>query len=221
MSESRVLVMGCGGIGGLITASLLEHGVDVVAVTHNPEIADAINARGFEVRDEDRSRRVSGRASVSIPPEPGTFDFVFLVTQPPQVGRRGARRPALPSPRRRRGVLPERPVRVAHRRRGRHRPYDRRHRGMGRSMPGPGVYDRTSAGGFGSAGSMAAPILASASWPLAPPRSAPSTSPTTCGARAGASSPSTAPSARSAPSAAIGSERWFAIDSSAVWPSKS
>ena len=39
--------MGCGGIGGIIASSLVEHGVDTVVVAHNPVIADAINRRGF------------------------------------------------------------------------------------------------------------------------------------------------------------------------------
>lgn len=77
--------MGCGGIGGVIAASLFEHGNDVVAITHNPAITEAIQARGFEVRNERQRRVVAGRAWTAIPPGVGPFDFVLLATQPPQV----------------------------------------------------------------------------------------------------------------------------------------
>ena len=77
--------MGCGGIGGIIASSLVEHGVDTVVVAHNPVIAEAINRRGFILREAQSIRVVPGRALAALPDEPGAFDFVFLATQPPQV----------------------------------------------------------------------------------------------------------------------------------------
>ena len=41
--------MGCGGIGGIVAASLFDRSGDVVAVTHNPEIAAANTSRSLEV----------------------------------------------------------------------------------------------------------------------------------------------------------------------------
>jgi len=148
MSGSRVLVMGCGGIGGIIAASLFEHGIDAVAVTHNPAIAEAISTHGFELRDEDGSRRIAGRAEASIPPQPGTFDFVFLVTQPPQVVEAACA--AFPFLRPNGAMVCFQnglcEARIA--------PLVGTDRTIGAivawggSMPEPGVYDRTSAGGF-------------------------------------------------------------------------
>jgi 2-dehydropantoate 2-reductase len=77
--------MGCGGIGGIIAATLLERGEELTIVTHNPSIATAINAHGLVVKDEDRQWVVPGRATVTVPDGSGPFDFVFLATQPPQV----------------------------------------------------------------------------------------------------------------------------------------
>ena len=81
----RVLVMGCGGIGGILASGLVSHGVDTTLVTHNPAIADAIGRRGLTVRDGQTTRTMPARAYAALPNDAGTFDFVFLATQPPQV----------------------------------------------------------------------------------------------------------------------------------------
>lgn len=148
MEGSRVLVMGCGGIGGTIAACLFQRGVDVVAVTHNPAIARAINTGGFRIRDDRHSRAIGGHASVEIPGDAGTFDFVFLLTQPPQVIE--AARAAAPFLRSsgamvcfQNGLCEQRIAPIAG---------SERTIGAivvwGGSMPEPGVYDRTSEGGF-------------------------------------------------------------------------
>src|SRR6185369_12630951 len=77
--------MGCGGIGGIIASGLVSHGVDTTIVTHNPAIADAIGRRGLTVRDGQTSHTVPARAYAALPNDAGTFDCVFLATQPPQV----------------------------------------------------------------------------------------------------------------------------------------
>lgn len=148
MDRPRVLVMGCGGIGGVMAATLKENGHDVVAVTHNPAITDAINARGFTVRGEDGSRVVKGTAHTEIPAGSAPFDFVFLVTQPPQVA--DAARTALP-------FLKSNGAMVCFQN-GLCEPHVAAVVGAertigaivawGGSMPSPGVYDRTSTGGF-------------------------------------------------------------------------
>ena len=140
--------MGCGGIGGVIAASLFERGVDTVCVTHNPEIAAAIESRGIEVRYEGQTRRVAARASVDIPPDAGSFDFVILATQPTEVIE--AARSALPhlAPEGamvclQNGLCEERVEQVA----GAERTIGAIV-AWGASMLAPGVYERTSAGGF-------------------------------------------------------------------------
>jgi 2-dehydropantoate 2-reductase len=147
-ASPRVLVMGCGGIGGIIASSLFEHGIDTTVVTHNPAIADAITRRGFVVRDGQSPRVVPGHAVAALPDAPGAFDFVFLVTQPPQLvaaARAAARhrRPGAPMVCFQNGLC---------------EPYVEEVVGgdqvlgaivvWGGSMAEPGVYDRTSAGGF-------------------------------------------------------------------------
>ena len=144
----RVLVMGCGGIGGVIAAHLAERGFEPAVVTHNPTIAAAINQQGYRLRDGAAHRVVPGRATAALPNDAGVFDLVLLATQPPQVARAAeAARPHLhPS-----GALVclqnglcethVAPLIGAERVLGAIVVW-------GASMPEPGVYERTSAGGF-------------------------------------------------------------------------
>lgn len=144
----RLLVVGCGGIGGVVAAHLFEQGHDVTALTTNPQIADAINERGFRVRGDSSPGTVRGRAVRSLPEGVPPFDFVLLATQPPQVEE--AARSALPvlAPQGamvcfQNGLCEERIAAIAG---------PERTLGAivawGASMVEPGVYDRTSAGGF-------------------------------------------------------------------------
>jgi 2-dehydropantoate 2-reductase len=144
----RILVVGCGGIGGVVAGHLFEQGHDVTALTTNALIADAINAGGFRLRGEGSPGVVRGRAVTALPKSAAPFDYILLATQPPQVeeaarsvlphlGFNGAmvcfqnglceeRIAAITGPDRTLGAI------VA----------------WGASMVDPGVYDRTSAGGF-------------------------------------------------------------------------
>jgi 2-dehydropantoate 2-reductase len=148
MTNPRILLMGCGGIGGIMAAKLVESGGDVMIVTHNPSIAAAVNARGLAVQDEARRQDVPAHAEITIPEHAGTFDFVFLATQPPQVEE--AVRAAAPHLRAggamvgfQNGLCEQRIAAIA---------------GVeqtigaivawGGSMLEPGVYERTSEGGF-------------------------------------------------------------------------
>lgn len=145
----RVLVVGCGGIGGIVAAHLFEQGHDVTALTTNRLIMDAINANGFRVRGEASPGTVRGRAVCELDPaKTRPFDFILLATQPPQVEE--AARNVLPflAPHGamvcfQNGLCEERIAAIAG--------PDRVLGAIvawGASMVEPGLYDRTSAGGF-------------------------------------------------------------------------
>src|SRR6185503_14124132 len=147
-SGPRLLVIGCGGIGGIVAAHLFEQGHDVTALTTNPLIADAINGHGFRVRGDHGPGTVRGRAVRQIKPGAPPFDYILLATQPPQVEE--AARSALPhlAPGGamvcfQNGLCEERIEAIAG---------PERTLGAivawGASMIEPGVYERTSAGGF-------------------------------------------------------------------------
>ncbi len=152
----RLLVMGCGGIGGVVTALLTETGHDVTAYTTNATIADAVERNGIQLRGDGAPRGVGARVVRVLPDE--TFDVVLLCTQPPQV--EDAARAALP-------VLAERGAMVCLQN-GLCEPRvaaiagDPRTIGAvvawGAAMPEPGVYERTAPGGF-AIGSLAQPAI--------------------------------------------------------------
>lgn len=147
MAEPRILVMGAGGIGGILTSYLTEIGADVTAVTTNEHIARAVRSAGFRVSGDGNSRVVPARLEVGIPTG-ARYDFVLLATQPPQVEE--AARAALPHLATGGNMVvlqnglcelriadiagPERVIGAIV--------------AWGASMPEPGVYDRTSPGGF-------------------------------------------------------------------------
>ncbi len=148
---ARVLVVGCGGLGGIVAAHLFEQrdalGLEVTASTTNDEIARAVRARGFVLRGA-APRAVRGDITTSLPEETPPFDWVILAVQPPQVeeAARGIARWLAPSGAMvclQNGLCEDRiatvvgPSRVV---------------GAvvswGGAMPEPGVYDRTAEGGF-------------------------------------------------------------------------
>ncbi len=146
-ARSRYLVVGAGGIGGIVAAHLIEQGHDVTALTTNPLIADAINAFGYRVRGDGTPGTVRGVAVQSL--RPGQrFDFALLATQPPQV--EAAARSALGAIADdgrvvcfQNGLCEERVGAIVG--------SDRVIGAVvawGASMLEPGVYDRTSSGGF-------------------------------------------------------------------------
>jgi 2-dehydropantoate 2-reductase len=141
----RILVMGAGGIGGIVAATLTEVGSAVTAVSTNAAIRAAVDQAGFRVVDEGEQRVVRGWVS---PAPEGKYDLCILATQPPNV--EDAARTALPHLVEgsqvvvlQNGLCEERvaaivgPARVIG--------------GIvawGASMPEAGRYERTAAGGF-------------------------------------------------------------------------
>ncbi|MBM7113589.1 ketopantoate reductase family protein [Archangium primigenium] len=80
----RILVVGCGGIGGVVLSRLLEAGHPVHAVARREAIAQVLRERGPRLHDEKGERAVPGtNLEVFVrPPERGTYDFILLATPP-------------------------------------------------------------------------------------------------------------------------------------------
>jgi 2-dehydropantoate 2-reductase len=143
--QPRILVMGAGGIGGIVAATLTEVGAAVTAVSTNAEIRAAVDASGFRVLDEGEERVVRGWVA---PAPEGTYDLCILATQPPNV--EDATRTALPHLAEdaevvvlQNGLCEERIAAIV----GEARVIG----GIvawGASMPEPGRYERTASGGF-------------------------------------------------------------------------
>jgi 2-dehydropantoate 2-reductase len=143
--QPRILVMGAGGIGGIVAATLTEVGAAVTAVSTNPAIRAAVDQAGYRVLDDGEERTIPG--AIAADPD-GTYDLCILATQPPNVEQ--AARTALPH------LAPDAQVVVLQ-------------NGLcedriaavvgasrvigaivawGASMPAPGRYERTAHGGF-------------------------------------------------------------------------
>lgn len=139
-------MVGCGGIGGIVTAHLAELGVEVCAVSRNTAVVESVAHRGFLLHGDGGRRSISGRAVTEVPE--GPFDYVLLATQPTDVeaAARAAAPQLAPGGRMvcfQNGLCEERVAEVV----GRERVVG----GIvawGGLMVEPGVYDRTSAGGF-------------------------------------------------------------------------
>lgn len=144
---SRFLVMGCGAIGGIVTGALAETGQNVTAVTTNAAIQAAVESRGLKLVGEGAPRHVRAKLALRVP-EGETFDYVIVATQPPQVEE--AARTAAPflSPNGamvclQNGLCEDRVAKIVG--------DDRVIGGVvawGATMPEPGLYERTAAGGF-------------------------------------------------------------------------
>jgi 2-dehydropantoate 2-reductase len=80
--QPRILVMGAGGIGGIVAATLTEVGAAVTAVSTNPAIRKAVDTAGYRVIDDGEERVVRGWVA---PAPEGSYDLCILATQPPQV----------------------------------------------------------------------------------------------------------------------------------------
>ncbi len=80
----RVLILGTGGIGGIVAAHLFEAGqCDVVPVGRNAAQREAVARGGFRLRGLEPERSIPGQIFAEMPP--GPYDFVLLAVQPPEV----------------------------------------------------------------------------------------------------------------------------------------
>lgn len=148
----RVLVVGCGGIGGVVAASLTEHlaavGGEVVAFSTNTKISEAVSRDGFRLAGVEGARVIRGRCVSELDADGQAFDWVILAVQPPQVEsaaksvvNRLAGNGAMVCLQN--GLCEDRVAAIA----GRERVLGAVV-AWGATMPEPGVYERTAAGGF-------------------------------------------------------------------------
>jgi 2-dehydropantoate 2-reductase len=143
--QPRILVMGAGGIGGIVAATLTEVGAPVTVVSTNAGIRAAVDKAGFRLVDDGEERVVRGWIS---PAPEGRYDLCILAVQPPNVEE--ATKTALPhlAPDAKivvmsNGLCEQRVAALAD---------EERTMGAivawGAAMPEPGKYERTAAGGF-------------------------------------------------------------------------
>ena len=80
----RILIVGCGGIGGVMATHLCAAAAaSVTVVSTNQAIVAAVKEHGFRLRGLDGPLQTAGEILDEVPK--GRFDFIFLATRPPQV----------------------------------------------------------------------------------------------------------------------------------------
>lgn len=148
-SPPRLLVVGAGAIGSVLAASLLATGQRVTVLTTNPTILGALRERGFQLKGKTALTRVAAPdVRAALVPGDAPYDYVLLATQPPQVDEAAAGAAPHLAPNGRmvcfqNGLCEERVARIV----GRERVIGAVV-AWGASMIEPGVYERTSEGGF-------------------------------------------------------------------------
>jgi len=148
LQSPKILLVGAGGIGGVLGSLLCASGVALSVVTTNEAIRGALRERGFQLRGDDAGRGGKPHAVLDASPASGDFDWVLLAVQPPQLESAARAALAALAPRGQlvcfqNGLCEERIARLA----GAERVVGAVV-AWGASMVAPGVYERTSAGGF-------------------------------------------------------------------------
>lgn len=148
LESPRILLVGAGGIGGVVGASLSANQAHLSVLTRNPLIGSALLERGFRLRGDGAARPSRPHEVVTEVPCSADYDWVLLAVQPPAV--ESAAQSVLPAlgPRGQvvcfqNGLCEERVARIV----GAERVVG----GVvawGASMLEPGVYERTAPGGF-------------------------------------------------------------------------
>jgi len=150
-SSSRVLLMGCAAVGGVIAAGLLESGYDVTLVTHNTSISGAIATHGLRAVTPDGTHTLSPERCTALTHSDltsvgGPFDLVLLAMK--ATGVEAAARRVLPmlAPdgivvTLQNGIVEDHVASLA----GRDRVIGALV-GWGATMPSPAIYERTSRG---------------------------------------------------------------------------
>ena len=76
--ELRLLLMGCGSVGGVIAGRWIKAGYDVTIVTHNETITQAIRTQGLKLITPDETLTVPATAHTQVMSVEGPFDAVCL-----------------------------------------------------------------------------------------------------------------------------------------------
>lgn len=77
----RILIEGVGGIGGLVAAGLIKEGYNVMLITNNEEITEAINNQGIIIQQDKHQEKIPATAHTYLKEleNQNKFDLVFLI----------------------------------------------------------------------------------------------------------------------------------------------
>ena len=81
----RLLLMGCGSVGGVIAGGLVQAGHDLTIVTRNDEICQAVSTGGLRLTTPERQCTVPADAYTHMDQVEGPFDAVYLAMKATEV----------------------------------------------------------------------------------------------------------------------------------------
>lgn len=150
--SSRVLVVGTGAIGGTVVGGLAKSGVDVVGLSSNTAIAEAVSAHGYRRRFQETEETTHAPIVTDPAPLEGAFDWIVLATPPDAVALAASSTAHALSEGgafvvMQNGLCEDR-VAKALAEKGLADSVLGAIVGFGASMPEPGLFERTSEGGF-------------------------------------------------------------------------
>ena len=142
----RLLLLGCGAVGGVVAGGLLRGGHELTLVTHNDEISQAINVDGVRLTTPKEHSSVPATAQTDLEGTAGAFDTVLLAMKGTGVEQAARNVVERLSPQGylvtlQNGVVEDRVARIL----GRERVIGALV-GWGATMHAPGVYEMTSVG---------------------------------------------------------------------------
>lgn len=84
-TNERILVVGAGAVGGIVSTLLTDSGYDVTLVTKYPELAQFANSIGLKVKGYCGEYQVKVRTVSDLSGLNGTYDFVLIATKVPDL----------------------------------------------------------------------------------------------------------------------------------------
>ena len=150
MKIKRILIEGIGGIGGLVAARLIKNGYNVTLVTHNKEITNEINTNGIRIKEgqEQIGFQATAHTHLDEVPKNPKYNMIFLIMKSTEVETAARDSLSLLSKKGymatfQNGIVEDRIEKIIGE--GRVVPVTV---GFGGTMISPGVYEKTSQGGF-------------------------------------------------------------------------
>ena len=145
-SSSRILILGCGSVGGIIAGGLLRKGYKLTLIAHNEQITQVLNEHGLRVATPDGSWEIPAPAHRELDETMGLYDIVILAMKATSVEAAAERVRDYLSPEGyvvtlQNGVVEDKVASILGR--------DKVIGGLvgwGATMQGPGIYEMTSRG---------------------------------------------------------------------------
>ena len=78
VNPPRILLMGCGAVGGVLAGEMLRSGHDLTIIGHNEAITTAINRNGLQIKTPRAEYTLPTSAYLDLTSVDGSFDIVLL-----------------------------------------------------------------------------------------------------------------------------------------------